>query len=385
VADVPLGAFLSGGIDSSTVVALMQAQSSRPVHTFSVRSRDRRYNEADDARRVAEHLRTDHTELILEPGATRAAIERMADIYDEPFADPSQIPTFLISEMARRHVTVALTGDGGDECFAGYDRHRWLGHIAACSRRVPEAIMKGAGGALALLSVELWDSLARALPYRWPPRFIGQKIHKAASLLGAGNLEAMYRQVVAQWPEPAEAIRCADEPPMVWDDRTVTVDLPDPVARLRYFDMTHYMPDDILAKVDRASMAVSLEVRVPLLDHRVIEHCWRLPRSMLVRRGTGKWILRRVLERHVPPAMFERQKMGFAVPVGEWIKGPLAGWAQDLLSEREIANTGILDVAAVRHRLADHLAGRRDWTTALWTALMLQAWHRRWIQNPVLH
>jgi asparagine synthase (glutamine-hydrolysing) len=385
VSDVPLGAFLSGGIDSSTVVALMQAQSSRPVHTFSVRSHDWRYNEADDAGRVARHLRTDHTELVLEPGATRAAIERMAEIYDEPFADSSQVPTYLISEMARRHVTVALTGDGGDECFAGYNRHRWLTYIAASSRRVPEAIMKGAGGALALLSVELWDSLARALPSRSPPRFVGQRIHKAASVLGAGTLEEMYRRVVAQWPEPAEAIRCADEPPMVWDDATITADLPDPMAVLRYFDMTHYLPDDILAKVDRASMAVGLEVRVPLLDHRVIEHCWRLPRSMLVRRGTGKWILRRVLAHHVPPAIFERQKMGFAVPVGEWIKGPLAEWTQELLSEREIANTGILDAAAVRRRLADHLSGRRDCTTALWTALMLQACYRRWMQDPVPH
>ncbi len=376
VSDVPLGAFLSGGIDSSTVVALMQAQSAQPVRTFSIGFRDRQFNEADHARRVAQHLGTQHTELVVEPETARAVIQRLPDIYDEPFADSSQIPTYLVSELARRHVTVALSGDGGDECFAGYTRYHWIGRLAKWTGMVPNPLLRGAGSALQSLSTQAWDVLLSPIPQRLRPAFVGDKIHKGAAVLALGDADAMYDAVTAQWQRPESIVPgFADTPP---DDRQLAADLPNTVSRLRYRDMMQYLPDDILTKVDRASMAVSLEVRVPLLDHRVIEHSWRLPQRALSRGLTGKRILRNVLARHVPTELWDRQKMGFGIPVGDWIRGPLAGWAQDLLSERALRGSGLLDVAFVRQRFDEHQTGRRNWQYGLWTILMFQAWHQRW-------
>lgn len=378
VADVPLGAFLSGGIDSSTVVALMQKQSSRPVRTFSIGYHDKAFDEATHARAVARHLGTDHTELMVDPVTAQAVIGRLPDIYDEPFADSSQIPTFLVSELARRDVTVALSGDGGDENFAGYNRHHWIDRLSRYTAHVPSAILQKTSEAIRMLSVEAWDSLLSPMPDRLRPRQVGDKIHKAAAILAMQGTEGMYRGAIAQWSDPREAIPDAEEPLGVWDESGVAEDLPDNVARLRYFDMMHYLPDDILAKVDRASMAVALEARVPLLDHRVVEYAWRLPRSQLGCGSDSKRILRRVLYRHVPPELIDRPKMGFGLPIGEWIRGPLADWAQELLSEQSLKASGIFDSVVIRKRFYEHLDGRRNWQSSLWTILMFQAWHRRW-------
>jgi asparagine synthase (glutamine-hydrolysing) len=378
VSDVPLGALLSGGIDSSLVVALMQAKSSRPIRTFTIGFRDKRYNEADDARRVAEHLGTAHTELVVEPAVAQATIARLPDIYDEPFADSSQIPTFLVSELARRSVTVALSGDGGDEGFGGYVRHHWINRLSAWNRFVPGPLSRTLGGSLQLLSPTAWDALLRPLPARLRPTFVGDKIHKAAALMALGGTGQIYRRTIAQWAEPSRALRQANEPSAVWDDRAIANDVPDPSALTRYFDMMHYLPDDILTKLDRASMAVSLEARVPLLDHRVVEYSWRLPRSALIGGSKGKIILRRILHKYVPSDLVERPKAGFAIPIGDWIRGPLSDWAADLLSDSSLAKSGLFNVAEIRRVFAEHQAGIRDWQYPLWTILMFQAWHNRW-------
>ena len=378
VSDVPLGALLSGGIDSSLVVALMQAKSSRAVRTFTIGFRDKRYNEADEARRVAEHLGTEHTELVVEPAVAQATIARLPEIYDEPFANSSQIPTFLVSELARRSVTVALSGDGGDEGFGGYVRHHWINRLSAWNRFVPGPLSRTLGGGLRALSPAAWDALLSPLPARLRPTFVGDKIHKAAALVALGSTEQIYRRMIAQWAEPSRALRTTNEPSAVWDDPAIAHDVPDPSARTRYFDMMHYLPDDILTKVDRASMAVSLEARVPLLDHRVVEYSWRLPRSALIEGSKGKIILRRILHKYVPKSLVERPKAGFAIPIGDWIRGPLSDWAADLLSDGSLAKSGLFNVAEIRRVFAEHQAGIRDWQYPLWTILMFQAWHNRW-------
>ncbi|MFZ0845277.1 MAG: asparagine synthase (glutamine-hydrolyzing) [Pseudolabrys sp.] len=378
LADVPLGAFLSGGIDSSTVVALMQKQSQRPVRTFSIGFNEENFNEATHARRVAQHLGTDHTELIVEPAAAQAVIGRLPDIYDEPFADSSQIPTILVSELARRQVTVALSGDGGDECFAGYNRYHWIDRVARIASAVPQAGLQAASKALRVLSTDAWDMVLSPIPQHLRPRHVGDKIHKGAAILALNGADQMYRGAVAQWSDPTQAVPGIEEPAGIWDAPGIAGELPDRIARLRYFDMMHYLPNDILTKVDRASMAVALEARVPLLDHRVVEYAWRLPRSQLGSAGNGKRILRRILHRHVPAAMVERPKMGFGIPLAEWIRGPMADWAADLLSEKALQSTGFFDTAIIRARFQEHLSGRRNWQSSLWTILMFQAWHRRW-------
>ncbi len=379
VADVPLGAFLSGGIDSSTVVALMQAQSDRPVKTFSIGFREGAFNEADHARAVARHLRTDHTELIVSPSQARDVIPRLADMFDEPFADSSQIPTFLVSELARRHVTVSLSGDGGDEVFAGYTRYlgietlwRKLGHVPALPRRCAAALLHAPPPAV-------WDALFSPVPARFKPSHFGDKIHKGADLIGFDDPDGMYRRVVSQWPgdrlpsaSPAATYRAA------WDRTDLADRLPDIVSRLRYRDLMSYLPEDILTKVDRASMAVSLEARVPLLDHRVVEFSWTLPRDHLIRKRTGKYLLCRVLDRYVPRDLIDRPKMGFSVPIGIWLRGPLREWGEDLLSAASLRQTGLLDPAPIRAAWTEHQSGTRNWQHRLWCALMLQAWARRW-------
>ncbi len=378
VSDVPLGAFLSGGIDSSLVVALMQSQSSRPVQTFTIGFKDKRYNEAHQARQVANHLGTDHTELIVEPDVARSTIARLPEIYDEPFADSSQIPTFLVSELARRSVAVSLSGDGGDECFGGYVRHHWINRIATWNRLIPPSISQILSGGMQILSPAAWDAIFSPLPKQLRPTFLGDKIHKAAGLMVLGSPEQIYRRMIAQWPEPSEVMPGVIEAPAVWDDESIACDVSDASARARYFDMMHYLPDDILTKVDRASMAVSLEARVPLLDHRVVEYAWRLPRPALIRGSRGKILLRRVLDKYVPKKLVERQKAGFGIPIGDWIRGPLADWAADLLSKQSLKQHGLFDFALIERIFVEHQSGRRDRQFPLWTILMFQAWYKRW-------
>jgi asparagine synthase (glutamine-hydrolysing) len=372
VSDVPLGAFLSGGIDSSIVVALMQKAASRPVRTFSIGFRERAYDESDHARAVARHLATDHTELILTPKEAQDVIPRLPEIYDEPFADSSQIPTFLVSELARRHVTVALSGDGGDEMFAGYTRYDDALTFARRLAPIPKPLRSAAAAATLAIEPSTLSTLASPLGLA----FAGDRAHKLAEALPE-TPDGFYRQLISHWREPERVVIGANEPGTVMTDASIEAIVPDFRERLQYRDTLMYLPDDILVKVDRASMAVSLEARAPLLDHRVAAFAWSLPMEMKVRGGVTKWVLRELLYRHVPRAIVDRPKTGFGVPVGEWIRGPLREWAEDLLSERRLREAGLLAVGEVRKRWQDHLSGVRNWTYVLWAVLILEAWRRR--------
>ena len=375
VSDVPLGAFLSGGIDSSAVVALMQRAASRPVKTFSIGFRERGFDEAANAKAVARHLGTDHTELVLSAADALALIPKLPAIYDEPFADSSQLPTFLVSRLARGQVTVALSGDGGDEVFGGYVRYMALGRLAGVARRLPASVRRLAARSIELLSADAWDTLARALPRSLKPTHVGDKIRKGGALLVAADPLAMYARAVSHTPQPALFLPGVTEPADVIGRLGGETHGLDTIAKLRLLDMLTYLPDDILTKVDRASMAVSLEARVPLLDHRVVEFAWRIRSGILIANGQGKRPLRAVLARYVPEALVDRPKMGFGIPVAQWIRGPLRPWAEDLLSSSALAD-GVFDAAAVRRCFAEFLSGRRDAQHGLWALLQFQAWRR---------
>ena len=377
IADVPLGAFLSGGIDSSLVVALMQAQSASRVRSFSIGFEEARFDEAPHAKAVAAHLGTEHTELYVSSAHALETIPRLAEWYDEPFADSSQIPTFLVSEMTRRHVTVALSGDGGDELFAGYNRY-FLG--ARLWRRrgwIPAPARQAVARLIGTVSVAGWDRLASLLPHRLAPPQAGDKAWKFADILGLADGGAVYRRLVSSWERPELLLPGAAEPKGPLWDEVLASEFPDLVTRMQLLDVLTYLPDDILTKVDRASMAVGLEARVPILDHRVVEFAARLPLSARFRDGQGKWLLRQVLDRHVPRVLIERPKMGFGIPIDSWLRGPLRDWSESLLDPAELAAVG-LDPAPIRRIWHEHLSGGRNWQYRIWTILMLQAWQRRW-------
>jgi len=381
ISDVPLGAYLSGGIDSSLVVALAQQQSAKPLRTFTIGFRESGYDEAQHAAAVARHLRTDHTELYAEPGHARDLVPAIAGWFDEPFADASQLPTYLVSEMTRRHVTVALSGDGGDEVFAGYRRYvlgeTWRRRVLA----MPAGLRRAVAATLLAVPPESWDRLFAALPGRWRPARAGDQLHKIAPVLTLADENAIYRRLISQCEDPAEFVLQGQEPKGALWDKSVARDFADFIERMQFLDTVTYLPDDILTKVDRTSMAVSLEARVPLLDPRVVAFGWRLPGSMRVRGGKGKWILRQVLYRHVPRALVERPKMGFGVPIDAWLRGPLRDWAEDLLEERRLRSEGFLNAAALRRKWQEHLSGRRNWQYLIWCALMFQEWQRRWMDG----
>jgi asparagine synthase (glutamine-hydrolysing) len=382
VADVPLGAFLSGGIDSSTVVALMQAQSSRPVKTFTIGFHEADYNEAEHALAVARHLGTEHTELYVTPDEAMAVIPCLPSLYDEPFADSSQIPTFLVAQLARRQVTVSLSGDGGDELFGGYNRYFWATRLWRKLGPVPHGARALAARAVTGISPTAWNRVlglaVPVLPARLRYANPGDKLHKLAQMLDACTPEEVYLYLVSQVKTPTEWVSGAIEPPTVLTDAARWPPLADFESRMMYLDQMSYLPDDILVKVDRAAMGVSLETRVPLLDHRLVEFAWRLPLHLKIRRVQGqvqgKWLLRQLLYRYVPKALIERPKMGFGLPIDAWLRGPLRDWAQDLLDERRLVQEGFFDPQPIRAQWQEHLSGRRNWAYSLWTVLMFQAW-----------
>jgi asparagine synthase (glutamine-hydrolysing) len=378
IADVPLGAFLSGGIDSSTVVALMQAQSTRPVKTFSIGFHEGGYDEAHCAKQVAAHLGTDHTEFYVEPRHALDVIPHLADWFDEPFADPSQIPTYLVSELTRKHVTVALSGDGGDELFAGYNRYVWAERLARAVNLVPRPLRGASATALRALAPQTWNRLFAFVPASWRPALPGDKLHKITTLLDNPQPDAIYRRLVSQWERPDEIAAAGQEPRGPLWDPSIAQDFPDLVPRMQFLDMITYLPDDILTKVDRATMAVGLEGRVPLLDHRVVAYSWSLPLEFKLRGGRSKWLLRQVLDRYVPRPLIDRPKMGFGVPIDAWLRGPLREWAESLLTPARLASDGFVRVEPVRRAWQEHLEGSRNWQYPLWTVLMLQAWRARW-------
>jgi asparagine synthase (glutamine-hydrolysing) len=378
IADVPIAAFLSGGVDSSTVAALMQAQSDRPISTFTIGSTDSAFDESPYARAVAHHLGTDHTELIVTPDDALAVVPQLATLYDEPFADSSQIPTYLISALIRRNATVALSGDGGDELFAGYNRHVWATRVWNSVRYLPRAVRNVQASAISAVPPNTWNRLFERVGPLMPKTLrhedAGYKLHKMADVLSAPSIEAIYTRLSSHWHAPTSVVVDATEPATALADPAHAVRLPSFVEKMLYLDLVTYLPEDVLTKVDRASMAVGLEARVPLLDHRVVEFVWRLPLSLKYRDGRSKWLLRQILYRHVPPSLVERPKVGFGIPLHSWLRGPLREWAEELLDERRLAREGYFNPAPIRRRWAEHLSGKRRWEYHLWDVLMFQAW-----------
>lgn len=375
-ADVPLGAFLSGGVDSSTIVALMQAQSARPVKTFTIGFDEAGYNEAVHAKAVARHLGTEHTELYVSPQQALEVIPRLPALYDEPFSDSSQIPTFLVSQMTRQHVTVSLSGDGGDELFGGYARYRRAADIWRKLSLLPSFARMGLAGAIRSLPVAAWNRLAAPILPMLPVRTrnVGDKAHKFAALLEQNDRSSFYRGFLSHWANPGDIVLHGDESPNYFNSGESAAGIIDYFEAMMLTDTLNYLPDDILVKVDRAAMGVSLETRVPLLDHRVVEFAWRLPLHMKVRNGQGKWILRQVLDKYVPRELIERPKMGFGVPIDLWLRGPLRDWAEGLLDESRMRREGFFKPEPIRQKWVEHLSGQRNWQYHLWDVLMFQAW-----------
>ena len=373
VSDVPLGTLLSGGIDSSLVTALMVENSDRPIKTFSIGFAEKGFDEAPFAKAIAKHLGTDHTELYVEPGHALELVDKLPYWYDEPFADSSQIPTAMVCELTRKHVTVVLSGDGGDELFAGYDRYHIGLDMWNRANIAPQIMRKLVAQGLLSQPASRLDALGQVLPARFRRNQLGDKLHKFAHAILLEDPDDMYRRMLSHWHEPDETVIGASEAKgILWDD-SVRKTVPDFLDRMQFLDTVTYLPDDILTKVDRASMSVALEARVPLLDHRVVEKAWSMPKEMKLRNGETKWALRQLLYKRVPRDLIDRPKMGFGVPFADWIRGPLRDWAENLLDRKRLESQGLFNADPIRERWEAHLSGI-NWGYPLWNVLMAQAW-----------
>ncbi len=373
VADVPLGTLLSGGIDSSLVTALMVEQSQQQIKTFSIGFRENEYNEAPYAREIAKHLGTEHTELYIDSSHALGLIEKLPYYYDEPFADSSQLPTLAVCELTKKHVSVALSGDGGDELFAGYNRYTYGLDLWQQANRAPLPLRQLFAKSILTMSTRQLDLLTGWIPRHIRPPQLGNKMHKFAKGILSQDPDAMYRQMLSHWNEPNQIINQSQETKGILWDTTIKKSIPNFLDRMQFLDTVTYLPDDILTKVDRASMSIGLEMRVPLLDHRVIEFAWRMPQTMKLRNRESKWILRQLLHKRVPRQLVDRPKMGFGVPLEHWLRGPLRDWAENLLSENRLQSQGLFAVAPIRERWKAHQNGD-NWCYSLWNVLMAQTW-----------
>lgn len=374
MADVPLGAFLSGGIDSSTIVALMQSLSSRPIKTFTIGFNEEGFNEAMHAKAVAKYLGTDHTELYVSPTQAMDIIPKLPSLYCEPFADSSQIPTYLVSQLAKQKVTVSLSGDAGDELFCGYNRYKLTSQLWRRLSLIPTPMREVVSKLITSISPAAWDKLGALIPGGASYTSFGDKIHKGAGVLASADLKNLYLGMISQISNPSEwVIGGLESPEKLISNAPLFAEF-NGVEKMMLLDTISYLPDDILAKVDRAAMGVSLEGRVPFLDHRIFEFAWALPLDYKLRDGQTKWPLRQILYRYVPKELIERPKMGFGVPIGDWLRGPLRGWAETLLSEDRLKREGFFYPGIIRAKWAEHLSGKRNWQSQLWTVLMFQAW-----------
>lgn len=384
VADVPLGAFLSGGIDSSTVVAIMQSQSSRPVKTFTIGFHEEGYNEAQYAKEIANYLGTDHSELYVSPREAIDVIPLLPTLFDEPFSDSSQIPTYLLAKLAKQQVTVSLSGDGGDELFGGYTRYMTTNDRWNKINSIPLIGRKGISNAIRMLSPDGWNKNSR-LVTQWIGKIgtvpIGDKMHIWADMLAERDSAKFYRQVISHWRTGGSIVVGGEEPVTIYDSG-YSKQMLSYYEAMMYFDSIAYLPDDILVKVDRSSMGVSLESRIPMLDHRIVEFAWKIPMSMKIREGKGKWLLRQVLYKYIPQSMMDRPKKGFGVPMAMWLRGPLREWAEELLDERRLNRQGYFQVAPIRRKWLEHQSGKWDWHGYLWDILMFQAWLEK-ETNPI--
>lgn len=369
-ADVPLGGFLSGGVDSSTVIALMQEQSVRPIRTFSIGFHEERYNEAVHAKAVAKHLGTDHCELYVSSEDALRIIPKLPGLYSEPFADSSQIPTFLVSQLARQHVTVSLSGDAGDELFCGYNRYQLTASLWSRIKYFPKPLRQRVATLITKLPLSSWDNFGKLLRMNR----MGHKVSKAAGLLDSTSVADLYNRMISYWYDSGSVVLDTSVSPLLLTNAQSDSKNISDIEFMMLFDMMSYLPDDVLVKVDRAAMGVGLETRVPFLDHRVVEFAWSLPLSYKLRLGVTKWPLRQVLYRHVPRELIERPKMGFGVPIEHWLRGPLRDWAETLLSESRLRNEGYFNPYLIRKKWNEHLSGHRNWEHHLWSVLMFQAW-----------
>ncbi len=377
MADVPLGAFLSGGVDSSLIVALMQQQSDKPVKTFSIGFYEKEFNEAEHAKAVATHLGTEHTELYVSSADALKLVSSMAQVYDEPFADSSQLPTYLVSQMAKQHVTVSLSGDAGDEVFCGYNRYKLTDMTWNKLSKVPVFIRKLAAKCLLAVPVKLWNQFNYVLPSRFKMSNLGDKLHKAADVISSATVDELYYGLISHWKNPASVVIGGKEPQTILTSPSQSKVFGDTIPRMMALDTLTYLPDDILVKVDRAAMAVSLETRVPFLDHRVVEYAWGMPQRLKLNQGVTKDCLRKILYNYVPQQLIERPKAGFAVPIAEWLRGPLKDWAEQLIQPERLAKEGIFEPEQIAKLWQEHQSGKRNWQYHLWDILMFQSWYEK--------